>query len=101
MKSASVKASPALPPIRVFSTPVVTAAPALSPTATLYIFAKVEEFCADKARLPIATDLQPLVSVPKASKPKPILLLPSVKASPAIPPIRLFLMPVVTDSPAL
>ena len=35
LKSASVKASPAKPPIRVFCMPVVIAPPAWSPIATL------------------------------------------------------------------
>ena len=37
LKSASVKASPERPPMSVFSTPVVTDAPAALPTAVLYL----------------------------------------------------------------
>jgi len=49
--------------------PVVTAAPALFPIATLYASVAVVKFCADKALVPIATDLEPNVSLDKASPP--------------------------------
>ena len=48
-ESASVKASPARPPMRVFLKPVVTFKPALCPTAVLKLSVAVVKFCKLKA----------------------------------------------------
>ena len=79
-----VFASPARLPIRVFCTPVVTAYPERYPTATLFISALPEGFCARRASVPIATDWSPATLPPKAASPTATFDVPVVFASNAV-----------------
>ena len=69
LPSASVKASPAKAPTQTLNRPVVIDIPASKPTAVLYTSVAVVKFCAAKADVPIAVDLLPIVSAPKAPLP--------------------------------
>ena len=82
MLIATVNESPANPPTSVFCVPVVTAAPALLPTAVLYESVLEAWLCVNKAPLPIAVLWSERMLVVNVPLPIPTLESAVVVASP-------------------